>query len=69
MPHLLFVDERGRKRSCEIAGKLSIGRLEGNDLLLRDDLVSRHHCVIEKDGDGFRLTDLSSRFGSFVTWV
>lgn len=43
-----------------------IGRDAGNDLVLSDPLVSRLHCRIDRDGDAWTLTDLGSRFGTFL---
>src|SRR3954466_11962002 len=31
--------------------------------IIRDPLVSSQHCVISKEGDSYRLTDLQSRNG------
>jgi transcriptional regulator with GAF, ATPase, and Fis domain len=47
----------------------SIGREPGNAISLIDPAVSRHHCTIERDGDGFKLTDLKSRNNTFVNGV
>ena len=51
------------------ADELSIGRDPSNDISLLDSLVSRHHCVIHKDANGFRLEDLESRNNTFVGGV
>ena len=46
---------------------LSIGRHDSSRLQLPDLAASRHHCVIEPEGEGgFRLRDLASRRGTFV---
>jgi transcriptional regulator with GAF, ATPase, and Fis domain len=49
--------------------EVSIGRDPSNEVSLLDGLVSRRHCVIRKDGDGFRLQDLESRNNTFVSGV
>jgi two-component system, NtrC family, response regulator GlrR len=51
--------------SCR-AGKpeLTIGTAPGNDLVLTDSTVSRHHCVIEPSARGFRVRDLGSTNGT-----
>ena len=49
--------------------EVSIGRDPSNEISLLDGLVSRRHCVIRKDGDGFRLQDLESRNNTFVSGV
>ncbi|HYO11705.1 MAG TPA: sigma 54-interacting transcriptional regulator [Thermoanaerobaculia bacterium] len=50
--------------------ELSIGRHDSNRLQLPDLAASRHHCIIEPEGEGgFRLRDLASRRGTFVNGV
>jgi putative nucleotidyltransferase with HDIG domain len=45
---------------------IAIGRSAGNDIVLRDDKVSRQHCRIVKDSGVLVLEDLSSSNGSYV---
>lgn len=45
---------------------LRIGRMPDNDLVLNDNLVSRHHCAITGTPSGFVLTDLQSTHGTTV---
>src|SRR4029077_18014538 len=47
-------------------GELSIGREPCNQISLLDSLVSRRHCVIRKDAQGFLIQDLDSRNSTFV---
>ncbi|MGF1632353.1 MAG: ATPase, T2SS/T4P/T4SS family [Phycisphaerae bacterium] len=42
---------------------VSVGRQMGNTLMLKDDLVSRFHCVIEQADGQWQLRDLGSRNG------
>ena len=44
--------------------EFSIGTSPSNQLVLTDPTVSRHHCVIESTGRGFRLKDLGSTNGT-----
>src|SRR5580700_8133441 len=46
--------------------QLSIGREPCNQISLLDLLVSRRHCVIRRDGQGFLIQDLDSRNSTFV---
>jgi transcriptional regulator with GAF, ATPase, and Fis domain len=46
--------------------ELSIGTSAGNDLVLTDPSVSRHHCALRAEARGLRLVDLGSRNGTFV---
>ena len=45
---------------------LRVGSHPSNDLVLSDRLVSRFHCILERSGHGFRLTDAGSTNG---TWM
>ena len=43
-----------------------IGRGKDNELVLRDNSVSRHHAEIVRDGGRFAIKDLDSLNGLFV---
>ena len=45
---------------------LTIGRKETNDISIENLAVSGRHAKIDSEGDGFKLTDLQSKNGSFV---
>lgn len=45
---------------------VQIGRMEGNDVILSDPLVSRYHCVIRWTPAGYELEDLASANGTYV---
>jgi len=45
---------------------LTIGRKASNDIPIENLAVSGHHAKIDAVGDGFLLTDLKSKNGSFV---
>src|ERR1700722_10375337 len=49
--------------------ELSVGREPSNQISLLDSLVSRRHCVIQRDGRGFLIKDLDSRNSTFVNDV
>ena len=54
-------------QSIPIEGKgLTIGRHPENAVALRDELLSRFHCVVEANGVGLRIRDLGSRNGTKV---
>jgi transcriptional regulator with GAF, ATPase, and Fis domain len=48
------------------SAELTIGASQGNDLVLSDPTVSRHHCAISVSPRGFQLRDLGSTNG---TWL
>lgn len=50
----------------ERGGTLSIGRLKSNDVVIENLAVSGHHAKIDWVGNGFLLTDLKSKNGTFV---
>lgn len=51
---------------CPRGSRATIGR-QGCDLNILDDVhISEEHCAIEQDADGFSLTDLGSKNGTFV---
>ncbi len=45
---------------------ISIGRRENNDIVIENLAVSGHHAKIDWTGNGFLLTDLKSKNGTFV---
>ena len=45
---------------------LTIGRRKSNDIVIENLAVSGHHAKIDPVGDGYVLTDLQSKNGSFV---
>jgi transcriptional regulator with GAF, ATPase, and Fis domain len=49
--------------------QISIGREPCNQISLLDSLVSRRHCVIRREGQGFQIEDLDSRNSTFVNNV
>jgi transcriptional regulator with GAF, ATPase, and Fis domain len=52
-----------------IEDEVSIGREPSNQISLLDSLVSRRHCVIRRDGQGFLIQDMDSRNSTFVNHV
>lgn len=48
------------------AHSVSIGRADDNAVVLNDLEASRHHAVLVRTGDGFRLKDLGSNNGTFL---
>jgi Nif-specific regulatory protein len=45
---------------------LSLGRDASNGLPISDPSVSRRHCLIRREGSGFKIQDLDSRNGTLV---
>src|ERR1041384_1327428 len=57
--------ERGA-RVDSLTDELTIGASPGNDLVLSDEAVSRHHCALRTGDRGLELRDLGSKNGTFV---
>src|SRR6266567_8277462 len=57
--------ERGA-RIDSLTDELTIGASPGNDLVLSDESVSRHHCALRAGERGLELRDLGSKNGTFV---
>ena len=53
----------GVQRVADLKGDMSIGRTEGNDLVLNHPSVSRKHARFEGRSDGFWIVDLKSTNG------
>lgn len=67
MPRLIILPKGQSIRQINIKGSLTtIGRKEGNSLVLDSDRVSRTHAVIDWDGDHYTVVDTGSRNGTFV---
>ncbi len=49
--------------------EITLGAMEDNDVVLRDDTVSRYHCRIVQEDTGYVLVDLSSTNGTFINKV
>jgi type VI secretion system FHA domain protein len=64
---MIEVEATGERRRHQ-AGRLTIGRAAGNDLMLPDPSpqpsLSRKHCAIDATGEGFAVLDLASTNGT-----
>ncbi len=63
---LAFKENTVAQYSLEKGKGLTIGRVEGNDIVIENLAVSGHHAKVDSVGEGFLLTDLQSKNGSFV---
>jgi DNA-binding NtrC family response regulator len=50
-------------------GEITVGGMEENDIVIRDDTVSRYHCKIVQEDTGYVLIDLRSTNGTFINKV
>ncbi len=64
---LIVTDPSGKSREVEVQKfPYTIGRLGDNELLLRDNRISRHQAQIVEEENQYFLEDLESRHGTFV---
>ena len=70
MPIFKIIQNNGRTINFSIdRDKITIGRSKDNDIPLFDNTVSRNHARIEKNEEGYSLTDLGSFNGTLVNEV
>jgi len=63
---LKFKDNIVSEYVLEKGKSLNIGRREDNNVVIDNLAVSGHHAKVDSVGEGFLLTDLQSKNGSFV---
>jgi hypothetical protein len=64
---LFFTDEHGQERQVTVnANSFSIGRQDGNDLVIRDAGLSRRHALITSFNDVAQVSDCGSQNGTFL---
>lgn len=57
-------------RSVEITEPITtLGRDKDNNIVIADPMLSRKHCLIERDGNRYKIVDLKSANGTFVNGV
>ena len=67
MARLIILARHASVRQVNIAATLTtIGRSIGNRVCIDSERVSRHHAAIQWTGEGFMLTDMGSRNGTYV---
>ena len=52
-----------------VENEISIGREPSNGISILDASISRRHCLIQRDGEQFKIRDLNSRNSTFVNGV
>ena len=70
-PRLIILSGAKSSEICMIndTKSFTVGRVPGNQLLLSDQGISRHHFSIRKEGNCFKIEDLKSHNGTFVNGV
>ena len=62
----IVVTVNGTIETVALKDVLTVGRNPGNDLVLSDEIVSRNHALIRRDGDSYFVIDLGSSNGTFL---
>jgi adenylate cyclase len=65
MARIIYVDEQGRHQ-VELGPQQGLGRHPNNAIQLLDTIVSKEHCVVERQGQAIVLRDLGSLNGTYV---
>ncbi|MGB7548735.1 MAG: SpoIIE family protein phosphatase [Terracidiphilus sp.] len=68
-PTLRFTNADGRHALTLDGPSTSIGRSEGQDVVLSDQCVSRQHALIVREGDCYFIVDRNSSRGTFLNGV
>lgn len=69
-PKLILIEPTGARRELNLAKvPFTIGRQAGNDLLLRDTLISRQHAQIVAQNGIYAIEDRGSKHGTYVNGV
>lgn len=66
MPTLVVRYPDGSEHEHEVVGQLTVGRAEGNDLILSEGGVSRKHARFFEEGSELLVEDVGSANGTFV---
>jgi pSer/pThr/pTyr-binding forkhead associated (FHA) protein len=66
MPYLVVNNDRQETEHREINGDLVIGRAPDCEVSVRDILLSRKHCKIQRSPQGWIVVDLGSKNGTVI---
>jgi transcriptional regulator with GAF, ATPase, and Fis domain len=69
-PRLLAISGPLRDSTFVLSGsEIPVGRDSSNSLTISDPALSRRHCIITREENGYKIRDLNSRNGTFVNGV
>ncbi len=64
--YILVGKDQGQSFKLEPGKEYLVGRHSENDIVIADKNISRNHFKIQVKGDGYFITDLDSKNGTFV---
>ena len=67
MARLTFILDDGESIEVQLQDDITIGRLDGNDVVVDDPRISSRHAEVHRmPGGGFEVRDLASTAGTLV---
>ena len=66
MASLIFSIEKDNDIVVPVVGTVTLGRADGNDVLVDDASISATHAEVSQSEQGYLIKDLGSRSGTFV---
>jgi pSer/pThr/pTyr-binding forkhead associated (FHA) protein len=66
MAYVIFIANGEEIDRRELSGPVTVGRAPDCDIVIRDILLSRHHCRLEPAGRGWAVFDLHSKNGTHL---
>lgn len=64
---LVITDHKGQRHKFEInSDRVTLGRVDSNDIVIHDPAISSHHCEFVADRKGVMLRDLNSSNGTYL---
>src|SRR5687768_481481 len=64
--YLVWQSEDGTPHAVAVTRSMTIGRTDGNDIVIHDSAMSRQHARVEPTDTGIAVVDLGSLNGVFV---
>jgi two-component system, NtrC family, response regulator HydG len=69
-PRLVVMCGARKGSTARLSGaEMTIGRDSSNGLCICEESISRKHCAVLREGEGFRIVDFNSRNGTFVNGI
>jgi len=63
---ILQMGPDSKTQTIPLGDQVTIGREADNDICLKDPEVSRHHAIIQRQGEVYHIVDKGSSNGTFL---